>query len=429
MKCTVMDKTSLTPLTLTCVSALIAGLIPATTQGQEHLQTIERAPENIYENERDATLAKFLEAGPISVRPHLYADTYYDDNLTLSRSHKREDWVWRIAPGALFGIGEFRGDKGNYVSIDYTMRGEIYTKYSDYNALDHYVIMNSGYKLSKLTLGLSQSYEIDHGKSIEAGAFVEQELFITQLTSKYEISEKTSVELNGRQSISSSVDQVLHGPNQDLASINEWVVESWGNYKPTEKLITGLGFTAGWRDIRTFDGNPSPNQTYEQILGRGGYEVSQKVHVLGSAGIQLSQFQDGDDKTDFIFSLGVSYHPLENTFLALEAYRYDIPSIIYSGRNYTLTGGRFSVKQVILEKYSLSLITGYEYRDYTKVSSTTTPNPDRQDNYFWFRPEADYAINERWQIGLFYQYRTKSSSDDTFDYSNNQAGLYSNYRF
>ena len=31
MKCTVMDKTSLTPLTLTCVSALIAGLIPATT--------------------------------------------------------------------------------------------------------------------------------------------------------------------------------------------------------------------------------------------------------------------------------------------------------------------------------------------------------------------------------------------------------------
>lgn len=428
MKCTDMDKSSLTPLTLSCVSALIAGLIPA-VQGQEKLQTIERAPENIYETERDATLAKFLEAGPISVRPHLYADTYYDDNLTLDRSHKREDWVFRIAPGALIGIGEFRGDKGNYVSIDYTMQGEIYSKYSEFNALDHRVIMDSGYKQAKLTLGLSQSYEIDHGKSVEAGAFVEQELWITQLTSKYEISEKTSVELNGRQSITHSVDEVLHGPNVDLANINEWVVETWGNYQATEKILTGLGFTAGWRDIRTFDGNPSPNQTYEQILGRVGYDLTAKVRLLGSAGIQLSQFQDGDDKTDFIFSLGSSYHPLENTYLALEAYRYDIPSIIYSGRNYTLTGLRFSAKQILLEKYSVSLVTGYEYRDYSNISTPSTANPDRQDNYFWIRPEADYSINERWQIGLFYQYRTKDSSDDTFDYCNNQVGLYSNYRF
>ena len=429
MKCTDMDQSKLTRITLTCVSALIAGLIPATA-AQEAGATIERAPENIFESERDATLAKFLEAGPISIRPHLYADSYYDDNLTLDRSNKREDWVFRIAPGALFGVGEFRGEKGNYVSLDYTMQGEIYTKYSEFNALDHYVIMNGGYKQSKLTLGLSQSYQIDHGKNVEAGDMIEQEIFLTLFTSKYDISEKTSVELNGRQSFVSSEQQNLHGPNADLARINEWAVETWGNYKPTEKIMTGVGFTAGWRDIRTFDGNDSPNQSYQQLLVRGGYAVSEKVNIVGSGGFQISQFQDGDDKgPNLIFALGGSYHPLENTFLALEAYRQDVPSILYTGRNYDLTGGRFSVKQILLEKYSVSLATGYEYTDYTDVSSATAANPDRSDNYFWIRPSADYTVNERWQIGVFYQYRTKSSSDDIFDYSNNQVGLYTNYRF
>jgi len=424
-----MDRSTFNPLTLTCVSALIAGFIPAVANGQEALQTIERAPENIFENERDATLAKFLEAGPINIRPHLYAESYFDDNLTLDRSNKREDWVWRIAPGAMFGVGEFRGDKGNYISIDYTLRGEIYTKYHEFNAVDHYVVMNSGWKMAKLTLGLSQSYEIDHGKSVEVGDIIQQEQYLTLLTSKYEISDKTSIELNGRQSLVYS-DNEEGPPPHDISDINEWALESWGNYKATEKVTAGAGITVGWRDIRTFDGNPSPNQTYEQFLLRGIYQVSAKVNVTGSGGIQVSQFQDGDDKgPDFVFNVGASYRPLENTYLALEAYRHDVPSILYSGRNYALTGFRVSAKQIFMEKYSFSVYTGYENSDYTDVSTASAANPDRSDNYFWFRPVADYTVNERWQLGVFYQYRTKSSDDDIFDYSNNQVGLFSNYRF
>ena len=436
MKCFDMERSPFTTFTICGVSAVIAGLLPA-SYAQDNVQTIERAPQNVFDTEREDALAKFLNVGPISVRPHLYIDAYYDDNLTLARSRKQEDFVWRIAPGALFGAGEFRGDKGTYLSLDYTMRGSIYTKYDDYNALDHSVIMSGGWKLSKLTLGLSQSYEIEHGKQVEAGAFVGQESYITQLTSKYELSDKTFFELNGRQSLISTEEQIIDAPDIKLNTVNEWLVEGWGSYKATEKLTTGVGGTIGWRDIRGFAAEKTPNQTFEQGLVRASYRATEKLDVNGSAGIQFSQFEGGDDKgPTFIFSLGGSWLPLERTSVSLEAYRRDVPSYVYSGQNYTLTGTRATIRQLFLEKYSASLSAGFENSDYTKTSSGVTSfSTGRSDNYFWVRPTVDYQFNDRWTMGLFYQYRSKSSNQkdafnhEIYDYSNNQVGAYSSYRF
>jgi len=155
--------------------------------------------------------------------------------------------------------------------------------------------------------------------------------------------------------------------------------------------------------------------------------------VNGSVGLQFSQFQNGDDKGPiFIFNLGGSWQPLERTSVSLEAYRRDVPSFFEKGQNYTITGTRAIVRQLFLEKYTLSLSGGYENSHYTKnaLSSEETRTAD----YFWIRPGLDYQFNERWVTGLFYQYRTKDSrSNDPIlrdlDYSNNQVGIYSSYRF
>ena len=428
MKCTDMEKSYSTPFTLCCVSAVIAGLIPAASA---QVAEIEQGPSNVFDVERDEALAKFLNVGPFSVRPHFYGAAYYDDNITLDRSNKREDLAWKFAPGVLFGLGEFRGDKGTFLSLDYTATGNVYSKYDDFNSLDHYVIMSGAWKMSKLTLGLSQSYEIANGKQVEASGFVEQESYITQLTSKYELSEKTSFDLNGRQSIIHSETVILNGPDEKLNSINEWLVEGWGNYKATDKLTAGVGATVGWRDIRGYTAAPTPNQTFQQLLTRAHYEVTEKVDAFGSIGLQFSQFQDGDDKgPTFIFDLGGSWQPLERTSVALEAYRRDVPSYVLNARNYDLTGFRATVRQLFLEKYIASLVVGYEHSDYTETDSSGTGNGvDRVDDYFFVKPVLEYQFNERLNVGAFYLFRTKDSDDDAYDYSNNQAGLYCNYRF
>ena len=426
MKRTDMDRSLRTAVNFCYISAAIAALVPAATA---QIANLDSAPQNVFEKEREESLAKYLNMGPISVRPHLNVSAYYDDNLTLKDGPELEDFVWRISPGALLGFGEFR-DKGNYVTLDYTPTASVYTKYSDYSALDHLVDFNVGWRMSKLTLGVGQSYEIANGKQVEASAFVEQESYVTKLTSLYEFSEKTSAELNGRQMLIDSTERVFEAPDNQLNTINQWEIEGWGNYKQSEKLTLGAGVIVGWRDIVGYTAAKTPNQTFQQIAVRSSYEVSEKIDVSGSIGLFFSQFEDGDSKSPtLVFDVAGSWRPLERTLVSAEAYRRDFPSYSTAGQNYTATGLRVSVRQSFLEKYSASLATGYENSDYSNDGDAG--GIDRSDDYFWVRPSVNYEFNERVNAGVFYQFRTKSSDapGGVYDYSNNQIGIYTNYRF
>lgn len=424
MKRTDMDQSLRTAVNFITISAAVAALAPVASA---QIANLDSAPQNVFENESEESLAKYLSLGPVSVRPHMNVSMYYDDNLTLKDGPELEDFVWRISPGALFGAGEFR-DKGNYVSLDYTPTAAFYTKYSEYSSLDHLVDFNAGWKTAKLTLGLGQSYEIANGKQIEASAFVEQESYVTKLTSMYEFSEKTSAELNGRQMLIDSTERVIKGPDNRLNTINQWEVEGWGNYEQTEKLSFGAGAIFGWRDIRGYTATPTPNQTFQQVAVRSSYEVSEKLDVSGSVGLFFSQFQDGDDKgPTLVFNLQSSWRPLENTYVSGEAYRRDFPSYSTAGQTYTATGLRVSVRQRLFEKYTASVATGYENSDYSNTTGSTIP--DRTDDYFWIRPTFDCEFTERCNAGVFYQFRTKHSDNNAFDYSNNQLGVYANYKY
>ena len=426
MKRTDMDRSLRTAVNFCYISAAIAALVPAASA---QIANLDSAPQNVFEKEREESLAKYLNLGPVSVRPHLNVSTYYDDNLTLKSGPELEDFVWRISPGALFGMGEFR-DKGNYVTLDYTPTAAFYTKYSEYSSLDHLVDFNFGWKMSKLTLGVGQSYEISNGKQIEASAFVEQESYVTKLTSFYEFSEKTSAELNGRQMLIDSTERVIKGADKQLNTINQWEIEGWGNYKQSEKLTLGAGVIVGWRDIIGYTAAKTPNQTFQQISVRSSYEVSEKIDVSGSVGVFFSQFEDGDSKSPtLVFDASGSWQPLERTLVSAEVYRRDFPSYSTAGQNFIATGLRVSVRQSFLEKYSASIATGYENSDYSNDGDTD--GADRSDDYFWIRPSVNYEFNERVNAGVFYQFRTKSSDApaDAYDYSNNQLGIYTNYRF
>ena len=83
--------------------------------------------------------------------------------------------------------------------------------------------------------------------------------------------------------------------------------------------------------------------------------------------------------------------------------------------------------QIFAEKYSATLAGGYENTDYTNDGGSG--GSDRTDDYLWLRPGLGYEFNERINAGVFYQFRTKNSSNPGLDYSNNQLGIYTNYRF
>jgi hypothetical protein len=429
-----MEKSYSLPITLSCATLVAAGLVPSGfAQGYQPVAQLEEGPRSFFDAEAEDSLAKFLNWGALNARPHAELKAYYDNNLTLADSREEEDFVWRISPGVLFGVGQFRGEKANFVTLDYTMTGSIYTKYSDYNALDHDVALRAGWKTAKFTANLLQSYTTSNGKQVEAGAFVDQEVFLTGVATKYDFSDKTFGELNLRQALVSSDEIIRDGADDQLTTVNEWAIEMWFNYRLSEKVILGAGPTFGWRDIHDHEdplpGRPdSPNQTFQQGLFKATYLMSEKLAFNGAIGVQFSQFQEEDNEgPNLVMELGGTWKALENTQVAFSAYRRDQVSISTQSENYFVTGFRLSLQQRFREKYILTLAGGYENYDYYATSSGA--ESDRTDNYIWVSPVAAFQADDHTTVGVFYQFRDRESDEDGFDFANHQIGMFAKYAF
>lgn len=431
-----MDKSFSLPATLSCATLVLAGLVPtALAQGVQGVSQLEEGPQSLFDSESEDSLAKFMNWGALNARPHADLKAYYDSNLALKDSREEEDFVFRVSPGVLFGVGQFRGDKGNYVTLDYTFTGSIYTKYSAYNSADHDAALRAGWKTAKFSLDLMQSYVTGNGKQVEAGSFVDQDSFLTGLAAKYTISDKTFVELNGRQSFTSSESILRNEANDELPDVNEWAAEAWFNYRLSEKLTLGAGPTVGWRDIHdnedpnATDEVDSPNQTFQQGMIKAVYVASQKLAFNAATGLQFSQFQGGEDEgPSFIAEFGGTWKALENTQVSLNVYRRDQVSLATQSENYYVTGFRATLQHRFREKYILTLQGGYENYDYYDTTDTNV-GPDRNDDYFWFSPVLAFQVNERTQVGVFYQFRDRESNDSSFDFVNNQLGVFAKYAF
>ena len=85
-------------------------------------------------------------------------------------------------------------------------------------------------------------------------------------------------------------------------------------YNWLPKVTVGIGGTAGydWVD------DPTTNQTFEQINARLNYEVTAKVGLYASGGVEFRQFNGNRDTyTTPVFEIGSTYHPFEGTTITL----------------------------------------------------------------------------------------------------------------
>jgi hypothetical protein len=357
-----------------------------------------------------------LRYGIFDVRPFMLVGVLWDDNIRIRSTNEQRDVVWTISPGLQIGAGAYRDQSGNYVSLDYRPDIIRYSRHDEHDSLDHLVNFQAQRKWDKLTLGVGQAYQAGSGGFTEALNRVERAIYVTTLRGAYQYSDKTSFEVIGRQNISDYSPQ--------LNSYNEWVNQNWVNYQWTPKVTVGGGFTIGYRDIQG-----SANQTYEQVLLRAFYTMTDKLKANGSLGVELQQYQRGGDRGPiFVFSLGGTYTPRDRTSIMLEAYRREQNSVVLTDQNYTATGISGSVRQQVWDRLSVNVTGGYEEGSY-HATGAAGAGPKRTDKYFYVGPGIDYSITQRWLIGVFYQHRENSSSVAAFDFVNNQAGLRTSFRY
>jgi hypothetical protein len=360
-----------------------------------------------------------LRYGAVDVFPFARAGVVYDDNIYITERSKQDDVIWSIAPGLLLAAGDYRQKEEGFAAVQYSPNFLFFTDQNSNNAVDHDAQGRVQFHPGNWTLQLYQGFQQYSGAVADVGERVTRSIFTTEGSVRYEFSPKTSMEIRGRQLIV-DYDETSANP---VSGYNQWEAGAFLDYWVTPKFRVGPGVNLGWVDVPD-----SVNQSYQQFLARATYSVTEKVDFNGTAGMEVREFQgDQDNRWNGVFSLGVAYKPLENTFLSFDAFRRDETSVALLNQNYTLTGFAASIRQNFAVLYTASLTGGYYNAAYHSTVEGVTA--DRDDDHFYVRVGADWNATGRFTIGVFYQFRNNDSSAPGYSFDNNQVGLSASYRF
>ena len=407
-------------LIMACFSALAQEVIvPSETAARETL--------------RLSAEQSSLRLGGLDLFPHAAGEVRYDDNLLISHTNQLQDEIWVFTPGLTIAAGDVAkylpgsvtleqlrnliyyslvedvSKPGRFLALDYTPSFNLYTHYSTYDNIGQSVKFSGAYSLTRLALGLDFDFSDEYIKDIGVGDLIQIYRYNAYLRSRYDISDRTSLEVNGIYRRYDYANQLYQGYS-DIKN------EDWLNRQFADRLNLGVGLGFGF----VFP-SESPKQTYEQLLTRGIYRLTDKLYFSTALGVEFRQYASGQSGTVHpVFSLSSIYQVREGTTLTLEGHRRDEPAP-YGGYNTTTVGGSLSARQLLFGRLYATASLGYDNFQYRETEAGLPYS--RSDNYLNGRLAFDYEFNRHVTGSLFYTYNRDNSSYEFYSYDNNVVGL------
>src|SRR2546423_2507292 len=246
----------------------------------------------------------------------------WDDNIFISHTDRKSDYYFAIEPEITIGVGDIEGRSRSYLRLDYMPSGLLYVNHSDEDAFNQLIHLEGGYSTGRLRLSLYQDVILLQSANLnsfidttglwantDANAPARMNIFNTRARAEYD--------LTGKLYLQGEFDSYTYFyPN----NISDYTVSGglYLYYRWLPKVSVGVGGTFGYNWVD----DPTPNQTFEQVNGRINYEVTAKMALYASGGVEFRQF-DGDRSTYVtpVFELGMSYYPFEGTTFTLAAGR------------------------------------------------------------------------------------------------------------
>jgi hypothetical protein len=380
-----------------------------------------------------------LRVAGLDLFPHAAATVAYDDNILISATNQIDDVIWTLSPGLTIAGGnvasylpsavtveQLRGllyyslvedvsKPTRFFALDYTPSFNFYTENSKHNFIGQSGKFSGGYSLTRLALGLDFDYEDTEVKNNDVGTLTEIATYNPRLRTRYDFTDRTSLEVNGQYYLLSYADDRYQGYDQ-LGN------ENWLNHQFADRLNLGLGAGFG-----LFFPDASDDQTYEQILTRAVYRLSGKLYFSSAIGVEFRQYDSGQSGTIHpVFSLTSVYQARENTQFVFEGHRRDQPSP-YANYNYATFGGSANIRQLLFTRLTAIASLGYDYTEYRNTGNAT--DISRTDDYLFGRLRFEYEFNRHLLGAVYYNYLRDDSSLDSFSYDNNIVGLQLQWRF
>src|SRR6476660_4285215 len=270
-----------------------------------------------------------LGEGPASSEPRRFnygllftVRGVWDDNIFLSHTDKTSDYYFAIEPQLTLGVGDITGRSRSYLRLDYMPSGLLYVNHSDEDAFNQMIHLEGGYSTGRLRLSLYQDVILLQSANLnsfidttglwanlDASAPTRMNIFNTRARAEYD--------LTGKLYLQGELDSYTYFyPN----NLSDYTVSGglYLYYRWLPKVSVGVGGTFGYNWVD----DPTPNQAFEEVNLRLNYEVTAKMALYASGGVEFRQF-DGDRSTYTtpVFELGLSYYPFEATTFTLAAGR------------------------------------------------------------------------------------------------------------
>ena len=355
---------------------------------------------------------------------HGSATATYDSNIFISHDNAQEDFIFTIAPGMALGRGDFKNELANlgsyedrfnpdrsemvettnYIFVHYVPSVTLFANHTSEDSFDHDVTLDGQYEWKRLTIGLKARFQTLNLPDVDLGERVERHLFTGALTSKYDYSAKTSFELNFFNYI-----RDFAGDHVDTV---EYRWQAWVNYQLRPKITLGVGFTYGRVDL-----SRGPDQSYEQVLARLRYRATEKIRFDLTAGGEIRDISGLTNRTNGIFSLGVSYAPFDGTTVFLQGYRRTVTSANSPPANYNVTGVEAQLRQRFARRFYFVIAAGYQNVDYEYFASAS----QRRDEIFYIHPSVGIDVTTWLTCEIGAEYRQDQSSSVKSDFSETTA--------
>jgi Putative beta-barrel porin 2 len=354
--------------------------------------------------------------GVIDIRPKMQFAAMYDDNILISSSNRKKDFVYTLSPGVLLGVGDYVQKEYNYITLEYVPRLTLFQHYSSFNSLEHHLRLESQYTFSRLKLRGYFEYDKLSGPNRDIGGRVNSDLYATGLEATYALSDKTSLDTDAG---------VTFQHYQGQIGSKEFLNHDWVNYNITPKLNVGVGGAFG-----VLQPESGGSQPYQQALFRVRFASTAKLSFNGNTGVEFRQFSNsGGTRVTPVFGLSANYEFSASTTFRINGSRSVTNSSSIGGDNYTATRLSGEVNQHLIGDFSLGLEGGYENDAYSQASASATGRGQREDNYFFIRPGLTYHWKDWADISLSYLYRDNNSNFPTKSFRNNQVSVEVRFSF
>jgi hypothetical protein len=352
----------------------------------------------------------------------------WDDNIFITHTNKVSDYYFAIEPVITIGWGDIAGHSRSYLRLDYMPSAILFVDHSDEDAFNQFLHLEGGYSSGRWSLSVSEDIALLQSANLnsfydttglwantDASGPTRVNIFYTRLRASYQ--------LTGKMFLVGEFDSPSYAYP---GNISDYTVAGglYLYYELRPKLSVGIGGTFGY----TWVDDPSTDQTFEQINLRLTYEVTAKLNLYASAGVEFRQFDGNRDTYDSpVFGVGLSYHPFSGTNISLAAGRVIYPSGYVSNQDFGATYIAARFQQRLFHRVYLGLGAGYEHSNY--FATDRDVNATRDDDYWFIEPSVDVAITRWLSAGVYYLHREDISNDDFFSWEDNQVGVRATVRF